>query len=43
VVRLPPHTKLLALGKEAIYLINTDDSGLQTLERYAYPGALKPR
>jgi hypothetical protein len=43
VVRLPPHTKLLALGKEAIYLINTDDNGLQTLERYAYPKGLKPR
>jgi hypothetical protein len=43
VVRLPPRTKLLALGTDAVYLINTDDNGLQTLERYGYPAAVKPR
>jgi hypothetical protein len=41
VVKLPPRTKLLALGREWLYLINSDDNGLQTLERYAYPAALK--
>lgn len=41
VVRLPSRTKLLALGRDWIYLINSDDNGLQTLERYAYPAALK--
>jgi len=36
-LRLPPRTKLLALGASSVYLIATDDDGLQTLERYAYP------
>ena len=43
VVRLPVRTRLFAVGKDWIYLINSDENGLQTLERYAYPASLKPR
>ena len=42
-IRLPPSTKLLAVGSEWIYLVRTDDDGLQTLERYAYPAPVRPR
>lgn len=42
VVRLPPRSRLLALGREAVYLISSDDNGLQTLERYSYPAPVKP-
>lgn len=36
-LRLPPRTDLFALGSGGVYLVSTDDDGLQTLERYAYP------
>lgn len=42
-VRLPPRARLFALGAEWVYVISSDDSGLQTLERYTYPLALRPR
>jgi hypothetical protein len=43
VVRLPPRTRLLSLGVDWVYVASTDDDGLQTLQRYAYPAALRSR
>jgi hypothetical protein len=43
VVRLPPRARLFALGEEWVYLVSTDDDGLQTLQRFAYPVPLRPR
>ncbi|NOT09862.1 MAG: hypothetical protein HOP28_16840 [Gemmatimonadales bacterium] len=39
ILRLPARTKLFALGATSVYLIASDDDGLQTLERYSYPSA----
>jgi hypothetical protein len=36
-LRLPPRATVFALGAVAVYVIRTDDDGLQTLERYGYP------
>lgn len=36
-VTLPAGRSLLALGRAAVYLVATDASGLQTIERYALP------
>jgi hypothetical protein len=36
-LRLPPRTRLFALGSRGVYLLNVDADGFQTLERYAYP------
>ena len=33
-VALPPHTRVAAAGKTSIYLVRTDDDGLQWVERY---------
>ncbi len=37
-VALPMERELLLLGARSIYLVRTDNDGLQTLERYALPG-----
>ena len=37
VLRLPARRRLISLGAAAVYLLATDEDGLQTLERYAYP------
>lgn len=36
-LKLPPRATLFALGSGGVYVIVTDDDGLQTLERHAYP------
>lgn len=36
-LRLPPHRRLLGVGRKALYLVTTDDDGLERLERYAWP------
>jgi hypothetical protein len=36
-LRLPPGTRLFALGASSVYLLAVDADGLQTLERYNYP------
>jgi hypothetical protein len=36
-LRLPPNSRLFALGRRHVYLLKSDDDGLQTLERYEYP------
>jgi hypothetical protein len=33
-VVLPAHRTLLGIGRSAVYLLRTDDDGLQWLERY---------
>jgi hypothetical protein len=40
VLRLPPKRRLFGLGARTVYLLSTDDDGLQTLERYALPTAI---
>jgi sugar lactone lactonase YvrE len=37
-VRLPKGRTLLALGRQSLYLVNTDEDGLQWIERYTLPG-----
>jgi hypothetical protein len=41
IVHLPPSTQLVALDRNGIYLIRIDDDGLQTVERHAWPAALR--
>jgi hypothetical protein len=41
ILRLPPKARLFGIGAESVYLLATDDDGLQTLERYALPPELK--
>jgi hypothetical protein len=41
VLRLPPNTRLFGLGAQSVYLLATDDDGLETLERYALPPAIR--
>ena len=36
-LRLPPKTRLFALGERFVYLLAVDADGFQTLERYNYP------
>jgi hypothetical protein len=36
-LRLPPRTRLFALGARQVYLLRVDGDGFQTLEQYAYP------
>lgn len=36
-VQLPAQRRLIALGTRWLYVVQTDDDGLQRLERYAYP------
>ncbi len=40
-IMLPPRSRLLAVGAASVYIIATDEDGLQTLERYAIPPQLK--
>jgi hypothetical protein len=40
-VQFPPSTQLVSLERGAIYLLRIDDDGLQTLERYTWPAALR--
>jgi hypothetical protein len=42
ILRLPPGSRLFALGADAVYLIATDDDGMQTLERYSFPTQARP-
>jgi hypothetical protein len=39
-IRLAPRQKLVAVTAVSVFVIATDDDGLQTLERYRYPEAL---
>ena len=36
-LRLPPRSRLFALGVRHVYLLAVDADGFQTLERYNYP------
>jgi hypothetical protein len=40
-VQFPASTQLAALDRNGIYLLRTDGDGLQTLERHAWPAALR--
>ena len=41
-LQMPRGRRLMSLSANWIYLVNTDEDGLQHLERYAYP-KLQPR
>ncbi|HSA58021.1 MAG TPA: hypothetical protein VLE53_20070 [Gemmatimonadaceae bacterium] len=40
-LRLPAGRRLLALEPNGVYLVHTDDDGLQWVERYAWPAGLR--
>ena len=40
-LRLPVGRRVLALDRRGVYLVHTDDDGLQWVERYAWPAELR--
>ena len=40
-VQFPASTQLITLDRTGIYLVRVDGDGLQTLERHAWPAALR--
>ena len=40
ILRLPPKARLFGLSASNVYVLSTDDDGLQTIDRYALPSGL---